>query len=99
MNKIESGDAVTVILQNPREKIFGTLHEINAAGVFVRGIDLEYFEEWTREIANDEPFLPLNDVFVPMWRIEKITLDESSDLLPSLTERFYSQTNLNFSDF
>ena len=30
--KIETGDSVIVILHNPREKIVGILHEINASG-------------------------------------------------------------------
>ncbi len=99
MSKIENGDAVIVLLQNPREKLFGILSEISTTGVFLRGLDLDYLDEWTKEIANDEMFLPLSETFLPMWRIEKITLDESSDLLPSLSEKFYGQTNLNFSDF
>lgn len=99
MSKIENGDAVIILLQNPREKLFGILSEISATGVFLRGLDLEYLDEWTRDIANDEPYLPLSENFIPMWRVEKITLDESSDLLPSLAEKFYRQTILNFSDF
>lgn len=99
MSKIKNGDAVIVLLQNPREKLFGILSEISPTGVFLRGPDLEYLDEWTREIAGGEPFLPLSENFIPMWRVEKITLDESSDLLPSLSEKFYKQTNLNFSDF
>ena len=38
-----------------REKIVGVLGEINAAGVFVRGIDLNAFDDWTRAVATSTP--------------------------------------------
>ena len=52
--KIESGEYIIVILHTPREKLFGILDEINAAGVSVRGIDLGYFEDWSKSIAAGE---------------------------------------------
>jgi hypothetical protein len=97
--KIESGEIVIVILQNPREKILGVLHEINSAGIFLRGIDLNYFDEWARAIVNGEPYLPMQDYFVPMWRVEKLTRDESSFEMPSMAEQFSQRTNFDFSDF
>lgn len=78
MAKIEAGEAVVLILQNPREKIFGIVHEIGAAGVFARGVDLNYFDEWTRAIKNNEPYLAAQDYFFPMWRVERLSRDESS---------------------
>lgn len=99
MSKIENGEAVIIILQNPREKIFGILREISAAGIFVGGLDLEYFEEWTRAIVGGEPSLPLTDNFIPMWRVEKISHDEHTEMLPSLTEQFGNRTGFSFSDF
>lgn len=98
-SKIETGDAVAVILQNPREKLFGTLQEITSAGIFLRGLDLNYFDAWMQEIADGEPHLPLNEIFIPMWRVEKITLDEGSEILPSLTDKFHNKTGQNFSEF
>ena len=97
--KIETGDSVIVILHNPREKIVGILHEINASGVFVRGVDLNYFDEWTRSIKNGEPFLPMQDYFYPMWRIERISRDESSAEMPSLEEQFKQRTGFNLIEF
>lgn len=97
--KIESGESILIILHNPREKIIGILHEINAAGIFVRGIDLGYFDEWTRSIAGDEPFLPMQDYFLPMWRVERISRDESSKDIPSLTEQFRYRTGFELTDF
>ncbi|HEY0428407.1 MAG TPA: hypothetical protein VGC76_11550 [Pyrinomonadaceae bacterium] len=97
--KIESGESVIVILQNPREKLFGVLREIDAAGVYLRAIDLNYFDEWTRAIAGGEQYLPMQDYFLPMWRLERLTRDESSAGLLSLAEQFSQRTNLNISHF
>ncbi|MEP6900592.1 MAG: hypothetical protein ABJA66_02515 [Actinomycetota bacterium] len=99
MAKIKSGESVVVILQNPREKIVGILHEINASGIFVRSIDLTYFDDWTRSIANNEPYLPMQDHFFPMWRVERISKDESSFEMPSMAEQFQQRTGLSFADF
>lgn len=99
MAKIETGESVLVFLHSPREKLLGILQEINAAGVFLRGIDLDYFDEWTRAIANGEPFLPMNDLFFPMWRVERISKDEVSAELPSLEQQFRQRTGLDFADF
>ncbi len=97
--KIETGESVVIILQNPREKIVGILHEIGAAGIFARGIDLGYFEEWARAIASGEPFLPMQDYFFPMWRVERLTRDESSFEMPSMAEQFRQKTGLDFAEF
>ena len=99
MAKIKAGESVVVILQNPREKIVGALHEINTSGIFVRGIDLNYFDEWTRSIVNNEPYLPMQDYFFPMWRVERISKDESSFEMPSMAEQFQQRTGLDFTDF
>jgi hypothetical protein len=97
--KIESGEIVIVILQNPREKVLGVLHEISAAGIFLRGIDLNYFDEWIKAIKNDEPYLPMQDSFYPMWRVERISRDESSHGLSSMAEQFNQKTGLQIEDF
>jgi len=97
--KLETGESVILILQNPREKLVGILHEINAAGIFLRAIDLGYFDEWMSAIKNDEPFLPMQDYFVPMWRVERLTRDESSPGMPSMTEQFDRKTGFDLSQF
>lgn len=99
MSKIETGEAVIIVLHSPREKLVGVLQEINASGVFLRGIDLEYFDEWTRAIANGETYLPMNDLFFPMWRVERISRDESSPDLISMTEQFKRKTGFEIFDF
>jgi hypothetical protein len=63
--KITNGESVILVLHTPREKLLGLLDEINQSGVFVRAIDLEYFDDWCRSIVNEEPYLPMRGR--PRW--------------------------------
>lgn len=97
--KFDSGDSVLVILRDPREKLLGILDEISTAGITMRGIDLSYFEDWVRSIIDDEPYLPMNDYFLPMWRVERITRDERNSEIPSMAEQFEERTGRNLTEF
>lgn len=98
MSKIESNEAVIIVLQNPREKIWGVLNEINAAGIYVRGIDLNAFDELMRAIQNNEYFYGLSSLFIPMWRVERISRDEPDGDIPSLVQQFEERTGVNVAD-
>jgi hypothetical protein len=97
--KIESGEAVVAVLQNPREKVLGIVGELNSAGLTIRSIDLSYFEDWITAIKTGETYLPMHDNFFPMWRIERITRDESSEGMQSMSEQFEQRTGSNLSSF
>lgn len=97
--KIEKGECVILILHSPREKLFGILNEINASGIFVRAIDLEYFDDWCASISAGEPYLPMSDYFIPMWRVERLTRDESSGTVQSLSEQFEKRTGRAIGEF
>ena len=97
--KIAAGESVLLILHTPREKLIGILDEINASGVFVRGIDLGYFDDWCQSIINNEPYLPMNDYFLPMWRVERMTRDEGTSESPSMAEQFEQRTGRNLAEF
>jgi hypothetical protein len=97
--KFESGDSVVIIIRDPREKLLGILDEIDTAGVTMRGIDLSYFEDWVRSIVDDEPYLPMNDYFFPMWRVERMTRDEPNGEIPSMTEQFEARTGRPLREF
>lgn len=94
--KIEAGDVVIAVLHSPREKLLGVLNEISPAGITIRSIELSYFDDWCRSIASGEVHLRMNDNFFPMWRVERISRDEGSDELPSMTEQFESRTGRRF---
>lgn len=88
-----------LVLHSPREKLLGIIDEISPAGVFVRGIDLGYFDDWCSSIANGEPYLPMSDCFFPMWRLERLVRDESSEDAPSMAEQFEQRTGRNLGEF
>ena len=97
--KIEPGESVIVVLHTPREKLFGILDEINSAGLHVRAIDLSYFDDWCRSIADGEPYLPMTDYFLPMWRLERMMRDERSEEAASMTEQFEQRTGRTLGEF
>src|SRR3954453_5491214 len=86
--KIDAGDIVIAVLHSPREKLLGIVNEINPSGITIRSIDLGYFDDWCRAISAGEAHLQMSDNFFPMWRIERVTRDESSDDVPSMWEQF-----------
>lgn len=97
--RIEAGAAVLVVLHSPREKCWGVLDEINAAGVFLRGLDLNAFDDWTRAVAGGEPSVGLSDLFYPMWRVERLSRDERAGEIPSLVEQFEARTGRSLQEF
>jgi len=90
--KFDSGDVVIAVLHSPREKLLGVLDSIEAAGVTMRSIDLGYFDDWCSSIIAGEAHLEMNDNFYPMWRIERLSRDESTDDLPSMADQFEART-------
>jgi hypothetical protein len=96
---IKTGTPVLIILHSPREKCWGVLEEINAAGVSLRGIDLNAFDDWVQAIAHDEPFIGLSDLFFPMWRVERVSRDESAGGVLSLAEQFEQRTGRSLQEF
>ena len=97
--KIETGEIVMLVLHTPREKLLGILDEISPAGVFVRAIDLGYFDDWCSSILNGEPYLPMSDYFFPIWRLERLVRDEGSEDAPSMAEQFVQRTGRNLGEF
>ena len=89
---IAPGSAVVIVLHSPREKCWGILDEINSAGVFLRGLDLNAFDDWVSALVHAEPFIGFGDLFFPMWRIERIAKDEAAGGVPSLCEQVEKRT-------
>jgi hypothetical protein len=87
------GHNVVVYLHNPREKHWGLLMKMDAAGLWLRGIELESFEAWARQQISEEPaHLGLSTFFVPFLRVEKVVVDERTGPVPSMRERFEAIT-------
>jgi hypothetical protein len=89
---IQRGAAVIIVLHTPREKSWGILEEINPAGIFLRGLDLNSFDDWVSSVLHEEPFVGFGDLFFPMWRVERISKDESSAGVPSMCEQAEHRT-------
>jgi hypothetical protein len=85
---IESGSFVIMHLQNPKEKFWGMLVDLGAAGATLYGLDLNSFEDWTRMVASNGRNIGMSAMFLPMWRVERITLDHTIDDLLSLQAQF-----------
>jgi hypothetical protein len=89
--KFEAGVPVVVVLHTPREKCWGILDELNTAGVFLRGLDLNSFDDWVSSLLHDEPFIGVGDLFFPAWRIERVSR-ERAGAIPSLCDQVEKRT-------
>jgi len=50
-------------------------------------------------IVRGERNIGLTHMFLPMWRVERISLDEAVDDLPSLADTFYSRVGLTVREY
>ena len=90
--KLGPGSLVMVHLVNPTEKFWGVLEALEPVGVTFRGISLDMFEEWMIEVARGAPSLGLATMFVPLFRVERIFLDEPVGEVESYRQRFERRT-------
>jgi hypothetical protein len=89
IESFEPSSLVIVNLVNPKEKFFGVLNGLSPAGATIRGINLDSFDDWIHQIARDEePDLGMVTMFVPLFRVERIFLDEPSGSIKSYAQRF-----------
>lgn len=86
---------VIVSLHSPREKVWGVLLSLTSSGATVRGIDLNSFDDWSREVARGEATMDLSTVFFPTHRVERILLDESVGALQSMAQVFESRAGMD----
>ena len=91
---------IIVNLVNPKEKFFGILMALSPAGVTMRGINLDSFEDWIHQVArNEEVDLDLITMFVPLFRVERIFLDEASGAIKSYGQRFEQVAGISIRTF
>ena len=81
---------VIVNLINPREKVWGVLVAMSNVGVTLRGINLDTFDDWIRQVARggEEQTVDLVTMFVPLFRVERLFLDEPVGSVPSYSDYF-----------
>jgi hypothetical protein len=91
---------VVVSLHTPKEKVWGELLAIHPAGITMRGIDLNSFDHFIRQINEPEgERIGLPTVFFPMNRVERISLDEPSGSIPSMAELFSRKIGRSLADY
>lgn len=97
---MELNSIVIVSLGSPKEKVWGQLLQLDAQGVTVRGIELDSFDDFVRQIvAREECSVGMAQIFYPMHRVERVALDESSGSIPSLSERFRGLVGLSIQEY
>lgn len=96
---LPSGAVVVVYLREPRDQVIGVLETLDGAGVTIRGLGLDSFEDWTGSVVRgEEGGLGPSLVFFPLLRVEKIMLDETSGALPSFRDRFAQRTGRSLAE-
>lgn len=91
---------VIVSLHDPKERIWGQLLSLNQAGITVRGIDLNSFDDFIRQVKDpSEEGVGLPTLFYPMLRVERVALDESQGSIPSLAQTFERQVGRSVLDY
>jgi len=85
---IGPGSVVVAYIQNPRERFWGVVRSLDPTGVVLEGIDLNSFDDWVRQVAEDGVGLSLSTLFIPLMRVEKLLLDTDSGSAPSLSAQF-----------
>lgn len=97
---MEVGSIVVVSLHDPKEKIWGELMGLTQAGITLRGIDVNSFDDFLRQAKDpEEAAMGLPTVFYPMFRVERIALDEPRGDIPSLAQTFERQVGQTVSEY
>ncbi len=97
---MEPHSIVIVSLHTPKEKMWGELVQLQAAGVTLRGIDLNSFDDFIRQVLEpDGARVGLPTVFLPMQRIERIALDEPTGSIPSVATMFEKRAGRSIRDY
>jgi hypothetical protein len=96
----EKNALVILNLINPKEKFFGLLTALSPAGITMRAINLDSFDDWVREVARgEESNLDLITMFVPLFRVERIFLDEPSGAIRSYAQRFHDSVGTTLANY
>ena len=92
----QRGQLVVAVLNNPRQKFWGRMLGLEAAGLVIRGVDLAPWEELMSLVKNGQADqVALGTRYVPLHRVESVYLDEPSSGAPSLAEGFRQRTGLD----
>jgi rhomboid protease GluP len=97
---VDPHSIVVVSLHTPKEKVWGELLDINPSGVTLRGIDLNSFDHFIRQINEpDGERIGFPTIFFPMNRVERVSLDEPSGAIPSMNELFARKIGRSLTEY
>jgi len=97
---MELNSIVILSLHDPKEKIWGQLIALNNGGVTLRGIDINSFDDFIRQVLYPEGTpVGLATIFYPMHRVERIALDEPKGEIPSLSETFRMKVGITILEY
>jgi hypothetical protein len=97
---MELHSIVVLTLREPREKVWGALMALTPAGITIRGVEVNSFDEILRQVSAGEAgrdVFPM--VFYPMHRVERMSVDETVGGIPSLAERFEKKVGISVLNF
>jgi hypothetical protein len=87
-------------LVNPTEKFWGVLENLDQSGLVLRGISVNSFDDWMFQAGRqEEQTLGLSTMFVPLFRVERIFLDEQVGEVESYSQRFEHQVGRSVRGF
>ncbi|MDQ3281064.1 MAG: hypothetical protein M3Q69_06605 [Acidobacteriota bacterium] len=94
-------DALVILnLVNPKEKFFGVLRALSPAGITMRAMNLDSFDDWIHQIARgEEAEIEMVTMFVPLFRVERIFLDEPAGTVKSYSQRFEQVVGRSVGDY
>lgn len=86
---ISPGSVVVIHLSNPPEQFWGVLEDLTPAGITFKGLNVASFDDFLAQAAGrQEQTLGFSTVFVPLFRVERVYLDQKVGAVESYTERF-----------
>jgi hypothetical protein len=92
MDQLEAGSLVILHCVTPKEKLWGVLIRIDSIGMVIRGLDLSSVEDWLQqEKQQAEPLIVPSTQLIPMHRVERVYLDESTPVITSYGDRYAAE--------
>ena len=97
---LEPESIVIAHLVNPTEKFWGVLLQLDPSGLVLRGISVSSFDDWMfQAVRGEDQSLGLSTMFVPLFRVERVFLDEKIGEVDSYRQRFEAQVGCTVEEY
>lgn len=98
-SRMRSGSVVILHLINPTEKFWGVLEELVPAGIILYGLNLSSFDDWMAQASSGQQSLGLATMFVPLFRVERMFVDEEVGEVASYRQRFERRVGVTVEEY